>query len=260
MMRPASGIKCFLGLLAALLCSCRAAQGADQLIVGASTQRMPGADGGRLGLDWVHGLRVGSLSIGASRTQTGPSSWTLISVGGARAVAKRWTLAGGADLGPATIGADDVTFMKFRTEASVPIGARWTLSAQHNYIDVDPVYGHLVGVGGRIVRESGLSFGVLAFRSVGGNLDEGSLSLRIDYRGRAPYPMAGLVVGKSNNGLRLNLPSAQAATTRLRQGFVGLTFVLDAVETTVVLEAADVGGVRRFGLGVSLRLPVGRSR
>jgi len=245
----------------AVLCGpCAAQSSSNHLVIGATVQRMADADGGRFGIDWVHSLDAGVLGVGVNRTEAGPSAWTLLNVTGARSFRRGWSFVGGGDFGPATIGGDRVTFAKLRAGVVVPVGKGWALTAEESYVDVAPIAGHLLGTGVRVTRRNGLSFNVEMSGSVAGNLDERALSFRFDERAAPPFVTAGLTIGTSNNRLVLNVPTAEAAITRLHLAFVGLTFPVDTTEVMVTIEGGEIGETRRVALSVTLRLPFGGTR
>lgn len=232
----------------------------EHFVASLVAQRQPGGSGGSLGADWIGRYGSHVLTVGAMASEAGSSRWTLIRVGGALPLSGGWTVAGGLDYGPATIDTADTTFTKLRTELSVPFGRRWTFRAQETYVDVQPVVGHLLGAGAALALDGGLSLDVQLAQSIGGSLDDSSVSLRVDYRARAPYLMAGLVAGTSNNRLHVNQGGIASQRTGLRVVFLGLTMPLEAVDLTVAMEMAHVGTARRRSLTLAWRLPVDWSR
>lgn len=229
--------------------------GPEYFVVAGGLQQMPGADGANLATHWITALPSGTLSVGAARTDLEGDRWTLMSVGASRAFPRGWNLATGIDIGPAVLNGESERFAKMRAEASIPVSSRWSIRAEESYVDVYPVSGHLVSGAVRFAPTEKHSFDFKLTRSIAGNLDDASVSFRFDYRGVPPYLMAGIVAASSNNRLLLNTPGS-GTTTKMRQGFVGLTFPIDEISVTVVAEIADIGDARRTALSASLRLPV----
>lgn len=248
-------VRCLAASLACCLTGLASAQGTEYLIIGGGAQQMAGADGANLAAHWVATMPAGTLSVGAARTDLGDSRWTLVSVGAFRTFPRGWSLSSGLDVGPAILEGASERITKLRAEAAFPVSSRWTLRVEETYVDVRPVSGHLLSGAVRFAASQALSFDVKAGRSIVGNLDDESLSLRLDYRAAPPYLLAGIVLGSSNNRLLLNIPGP-GTTTRLRQGFVGLTFPIDAASVTIAVEVAKIGDTRRSALSASLRLPV----
>lgn len=249
---------------AALLFAASAACGAELeptnvLTAGIYRQSMRDADGGSIDAHWIGTNERRVLTAGASLANIGANQWTTLRVSAAQNRATRAALSGSVEIGPGSGGGGRFTVLKTALGVSKPLTERWRITARSSYVDVGDVSGHRLTLGGATTRGNALSLRLETSRSTSGTLDERSLLARIDFRGKAPYVMAGVATSITNDRLTLGAPSAAASKTRIRQAFGGASFPLRRHELTVTLELGKVGDERRSGVSFFVRSPLGTS-
>jgi hypothetical protein len=245
---------------AALLCclaSARADAATSEVVVaGLNLQQMPSADGGSIGVSWVRAADTHVITAGTEISNIGPSQWSVVRVTAAQLRGGRPALSGSLDVGPGSNGDDRFTFLKVGLGLSGSVTERWTLFGQSTYVDVEPVSGNIVAIGGETRRSNGLSFRLETSQSVSGTLDERSHIARVDYRKQTPYYMAGIVATTTNSRLSLGAAPTETSATRVRQLFLGMSFPIGRKDLTIALDVGKAGDVRRSGLSFFFRSPL----
>jgi hypothetical protein len=228
----------------------------EAVVAGLNLQRMPNANGGDIGVDWVQATERRVITAGADIADIGQSQWTVFRATAAQKRGPRPAVSGSVDLGPGTNAGERFTFLKLGVGLSASLSEQWRVFARDTYVDVEPVSGHIVAVGGETTRPNGVSLQLQTARSISGSLDEDSHLVRFDYRARPPYLMAGIALTTTNDRLALGAEPMQTSTTRVRQGFFGVSFPVRGKELTIAADIGEVGDVRRTGLSLILRSPI----
>jgi hypothetical protein len=225
-------------------------------VAGINLQRMPNANGGDVGVDWVQATERRVITAGANVANIEQSQWTVFRASATQTRGTRLAVSGSVDLGQGSNAGERFTYLKLGVGISVSPSEQWRLFVRDTYVDVEPISGHIVAVGGETTRRNGLSLQLQTARSVSGSLDEASHLVRFDHRARPPFLMAGVAFTTTNDRFALGVSPAQASTTRVRQGFFGVSFPLRDKELTIAADIGDVGGRRRDGLSLILRSPI----
>lgn len=240
-----------------LAAACRAeTPAAEALVAGLNLQRMPSADGSIIGVDWVQATESRVITAGADVANIGQSQWTVLKASATQKRGARPAVSGSVDIGPGSNTGERFTYLKLGVGLSAAPFERWRLFARDTYVDIEPVSGHIVTVGGETTRPNGFSLQLQTARSASGTLDEQSHLVRADYRARPPYLMGGVAVTTTNERSALGATPTDASATRVRQGFFGVSFPVRGTELTIAAELGKVGGLRRSGLSVFVRSPL----
>jgi hypothetical protein len=229
---------------------------AEAVVAGLNLQRIPSANGGDIGVDWVRATEDRVITAGADVADVGQNRWTVFRATATQKRGTRPALSGSLDFGPGSNAGERFTYLKLGVGVSATLSERWRMFARDTYVDIEPVAGHIIAVGGETTRSNGLSLQLQAARSMSGSLDEDSHLVRFDYRAQPPYLMGGIALTTTNDHLTLGGEAAAVSTMRVRQGFFGLSFPLRGKELTIAADIGDVGGVRRTGLSLILRSPI----
>lgn len=225
----------------------------EVLVAGLNLQRMPSANGSSVTVDWVRSVEQRVVTAGADVSKVGRNQWMLFKASAAQNRGARPAVSGSVDIGPGSNDGERFTFLKLGLGLTAPLSEHWNFFARSAYVDVEPIAGHIVTVGGDTTRPNGVSFRLQTARSASGSLDERSHFVRFDYRARAPYIMAGITAASTNNRLSLGAVPIETAATKLRQAFFGLSFPVRGKDLTVAMDLGKVGGVRRSGVSIFVR-------
>jgi hypothetical protein len=239
----------------AVLCAAEAAA-AETIVAGVNLQRMPSANGGSIGVDWVNTTERRVVTAGADMSSIGTSRWTVIRGTVAQDTNARSAFSASLDVGPGSNAGDGFTFLKIGVGVSARLTERWRVFVRDTYVDVEPVSGQVVALGAETTPRNGFSLSLQTSQAVSGSLDEGGYLVRIDHRSRRPFLMGGLSSTTTNNKFAYGAAPTEATETDVRHAFFGLSFPVRRRELTIAAQLGKAGDVRRSGLSVVVSSPI----
>jgi hypothetical protein len=232
---------------------------ADSLVLSAQVDTLKDADDGSgVELTWLRRDSRDHRSAGLGVQRIGGAEWWVGTLGVSRAVTPRWRLSADLRLGPGR--RDEVRFTYAMASASASFTAlpgRLGFDLTQQYVDVDVSYGGLVKVGGWWAPRPQAIAQLTYTASVGGNLDVGLLSGRLDLPRTRPGLFGGVAVGSTASVLLGPLPGAGTTQNHYREVYAGIRLAAERRPLEIVLDRQRGDGLRKVSLIVVYRLPLG---
>jgi hypothetical protein len=227
----------------------------DRLIVAAGYQDLPDSTGNSVGADFVRSSAARMLSFGAETVSVADSHWSVVRGSAYRQLRGGADLLGSAAIGPGSTNGESFTYERLQLGGTIPVTDEWRLVARDTFVDVEPIRGQVLTLGGNRRRGSTImQFDVS--HAVGGNIEQRSVGFRIDGRMRKSTVFVGGLVGDTNNRLLFNEVGLALSDMKLRQAYAGMTLMLGKCDVTMTVDSATSGGVRRQSIGAIVGIPL----
>jgi hypothetical protein len=214
----------------------------------------PGERGGRATAGWLRLFSTRATSeIGISLSQVPGSTWIAGLAGGSLKTSPNVTLLGHTAIGGGERTGTAFPYQIYRGGVRwVPHAGRVGLQVEDQYLHVDTTRGHLVKFQGDVTFRSRFVAQGAYHKGAGDNLDAEFVSFRVDAQRTHLGLLGGLSIGRTSPHI-VDIGFAVDALDS-KEFFGGIRFARKKQEFSLILDALEVEGLHRIGVGLGWRV------